>query len=98
MSPVPTPKEGWTNLAAVITSIARLLFIVAAVTCFIYLIMGGLQWITSGGDAKKTEAAGKQITNALIGIGIVAAAWALMVVIQKVTGINLNNISVLNAR
>lgn len=98
MSPVPSPTVGFTNLANVIAGVARILFIIAAITCFVYLILGGLQWITAGGDSKKTETAGKQITNALVGIGIVAAAWALMVVVQKITGINLNNISVLNMR
>jgi len=80
---ITAPGIGWTNLASVISSLVYVLLIISALATFLYLIMGGLMWITSGGDAKKTEAAGKQITNALVGLGIVAAAWALMIVIQK---------------
>jgi len=80
---INAPGMGWTNLASVITSLVSVLLIISALATFLYLLMGGFMWITSGGDAKKTESAGKQITNALIGLGIVAAAWALMFVIQK---------------
>jgi len=83
LSPISTPGAGWTNLSSVIGALVRLLLIVAALATLFYLIMGGIQWITSGGDAKKTEAAGKQITNALIGLGIVAAAWAVMMIAQQ---------------
>lgn len=82
LSPIQPPGAGWTDLASVISALVRVLLIVAALATFIFLLMGGFQWITSGGDAKKTEAAGKQITNALIGLGIVAAAWALMKIIE----------------
>jgi len=82
LSPVEEPGAGWTDLGSVITALVRILMIVAALATFLYLLFGGFQWITSGGDAKKTEAAGKQITNALIGLGIVAAAWAFMKIIE----------------
>jgi hypothetical protein len=82
LSPVQPPGAGWTDLASIISALVRVMLIVAALATFFYLIIGGIQWITSGGDAKKTEAAGKQITNALIGLGIVAAAWAFMRIIE----------------
>lgn len=93
---INAPGAGWTNLSSVISSLVLVLLIVSALATFLYLIMGGFMWITSGGDAKKTEAAGKQITNALIGLGIVAAAWALMIVIQKFFNITVlgNTISI----
>ncbi len=80
---IPPPGAGWTNLSSVIGAVVRLLITIAALLTLFYLIIGGLRWIISGGDAKKTEAAGKQITNALIGLGIVAAAWAVMVLLEK---------------
>lgn len=82
LSPVQPPGAGWTDIASIISALVRILMIVAAIATFFYLMLGGFMWITSGGDAKKTEAAGKQITNALIGLGIVAAAWALMKIIE----------------
>lgn len=83
LSQIPSPGAGWTDLGSVIAAIVRLLMMVAALATFFYLLMGGLQWIMSGGDPKKTEAAGKQITNALIGLGIVAASWAIMLILER---------------
>jgi len=89
LNTINAPGAGWTNLSSVISSLIAVMLIVSALATFLYLLMGGFMWITSGGDAKKTEAAGKQITNALIGLGIVAAAWALMLVIQVFFKINI---------
>ena len=49
----------------------------AALAAFAYLIWGGIQWITSGGDKSQYEAARNRITYALVGLAIVAAAWAI---------------------
>ncbi len=83
LSQIPNPGVGWTDLGSVVGAVVRLLMTVAALATFFYLLLGGLQWIMSGGDSKKTEAAGKQITNALIGLGIVAASWAIMLILEK---------------
>ena len=45
--------------------------IAAALAAFFYLILGGFQWITSGGDKAGTEAAREKITAAFIGLAIV---------------------------
>jgi len=87
--PVTPPTGGLKDIASIISSLVSLMFLVAGLATFIYLILGGLQWITSGGDSKKTEAAGKQITNALIGLGIVACAWALMKLIETFFNIHI---------
>jgi hypothetical protein len=39
--------------------------------------MGAISWITSGGDKGKIEDARNKITAAVIGILILASAWAL---------------------
>ena len=83
LSQIPTPGAGWTDLASVVSALIKFLMIIAALATFFYLLLGGLKWITSGGDAKQTETAGKQITNALIGLGIVAGAYAIMLILEK---------------
>jgi hypothetical protein len=40
--------------------------------------MGGIEWITSGGDKGKTESARNKITAAVIGLVILAASWAIL--------------------
>lgn len=54
---------------------------------FIYLIWGGIEWITAGGDKSKTESARQKLTNAVIGLAIVAAAFAISQVLGNFFGI-----------
>jgi len=82
MSPIPTPTTGLQDMGSIIGALIQVLFIIAGLATFIQLVLGGFQWITSGGDPKKTEAAGKQITNAIIGLGIVAVSWAIMKLLE----------------
>lgn len=97
-----TPKSGtgWdplTNLTAtgIISGAISLVLILVALVFFFILIIGGLKWVTSGGDEKKVGAARAQITNALIGLAIVFAAWAIMKLIGVVFGIDiLGNLSI----
>ncbi len=90
------PKSGsslepLSNLTAggIISGAISLVLIVVALVFFFILIIGGLKWITSGGDEKKVAAARAQITNALIGLVIVFAAWAIMKLIGVVFGIDI---------
>jgi hypothetical protein len=84
--PVNVPKI---NIGDVISAVVGILLIISAIAAFLFLILGGLQWITSGGDKAGVEAARNKITNAVIGLIIVAAAWAIMLLLGQVTGINI---------
>lgn len=65
------------------------LLIIAALLAFFYLILGGIQWITSGGDKAGMEAARNKITHAIVGLIIVGAAWAIMLLIQNFLGVSI---------
>jgi len=58
---------------------------------FLYLVMGALSWITSGGDKAGLEKARNQITNAMIGLVIIIAAWAITYLIGGVLGLDIVN-------
>jgi len=79
------------NLTAggMVSGAISLVLIVVALVFFFILVIGGLKWITSGGDEKKVAAARAQITNALIGLVIVFAAWAIMKLIGSIFGIDI---------
>lgn len=66
-----------------------LVLLLVAIVFFFILVIGGLKWVTSGGDEKKVGAARAQITNALIGLAIVFAAWAIMKLIGSIFGISI---------
>jgi TRAP-type C4-dicarboxylate transport system permease small subunit len=77
-----------TNIGTLIQGAVQGALLVAALLVFAYLIWGGIQWITSGGDKGKTQEARDRITAALVGLAVVASAWAVMLIIQYFFGIS----------
>lgn len=54
------------------------IFYAAGLMLLVYLVMGGLQMMTSRGDPKALQAAQGKITNALIGFIIVVVSFFLV--------------------
>lgn len=84
----PSTVKG-TDLGKIISGGIGIILIIAALAAFIYLIWGGIQWITSGGDKAGVEAAQHRIQAALLGLFIVFAAWGIFLVVEKVMGISI---------
>ncbi|KKU12183.1 MAG: hypothetical protein UX19_C0005G0015 [Candidatus Woesebacteria bacterium GW2011_GWA1_45_8] len=86
------------TVPSLIAGFISLIMIIAAVVFFFILVIGGIRWITSGGDKANTEAARSQITAALVGLVIVFAAWAIIQLIQVFFGITiLGDLTIPNA-
>lgn len=75
---VPEPSYAVSNIGTLLQGLVNAAIVLGALAAFIFLIIGGFQWISSGGDKAKTEEAQKKITNAIIGLIIIAAAYALI--------------------
>lgn len=80
---------GGLTIPRMISGFINLVLIIAAIVFFFILVIGGIRWITSGGDKANTESARNQITAALVGLVIVFAAWAIIQLIQTFFGINI---------
>ena len=80
--------------AGLVSGAISLVMLVVALVFFFMLVWGGLKWVMSGGDQKAVEAARAQITNALIGLAIVFAAWAIVKLVEIVFGINILNLTI----
>ena len=78
-----------TNIGTLIQGVVQGAIVVSALLVFMFLIWGGIQWITSGGDKGKTQEARDRITAALVGLAVVASAWAIMLIISYFFGINI---------
>lgn len=61
-----------------------------AVIFIIMIIVGGFQWMTSGGNEKKIESAKGMITNAVIGVTIVMISYGITYFVFEVL-LNPNN-------
>ena len=76
-------NAGPTTINSFINNLVSLAFIVAVILVFFFLVFGGIKWIISGGDQKKTEEARNMITAAIVGLAIVALAFALVKVLES---------------
>ncbi len=66
------------NLMDVIGRIIQIAFALAGLVATFYLIMGGYNYITSGGDPEAAEAAKVMITNAIIGMVVILISYLLV--------------------
>jgi len=86
---IPKPENyNITDLGLFISKLMGAALIISAILVFVFLVMFGFQWITSGGDKGKTEEARNRITAALVGLAIVAAAWAVIQLVSYFFGID----------
>lgn len=74
-------------LGTFISGIVGVLLVIAAIYAFFQLLIGGLNWISSSGDKGKLEAAQNRITQAIVGLFVVFAAWAVFLFLLKFLGV-----------
>ncbi len=65
------------------------LTITAGLAFIIYFTIGGLTWITAGGDQQKVDAAKKYMTNGVTGLIIVVASYAIIGLVGSVLGFDI---------
>ncbi len=87
ISPGPGFVGAGTEVPKVTSTIVDLLFYVAAFLAVVYLIIGGVRWITSRGDKTGIEAARKQIVAAIVGLVVVAGAFLILKVVFGILGV-----------
>ena len=85
-------ETGPTAVGTLISNFVGAFMIFSFVVAFTYLLLGGFNWITSGGDKAKLQAARDEITNAIIGLIIVGAIWAIMTLVGGFLGIDFPNL------
>lgn len=91
---ITTKGDNFSNLenltiAGIVSGAISLVMLVVALVFFFMLVLGGLKWVMSEGDEKNVTNARNQITNALIGLAIVFAAWAVVKLIETIFGISI---------
>ncbi len=74
-----------------LSNIFSVVMVLGAVFCLALIIMGAIQWMTSGGEKTKVEEARNRITNAIIGLIILAASIALFNLVADFLGITAIN-------
>ncbi len=82
------------DIGKVVGNITNLLFLVAGLIALIYLIIGGIKWVTSEGDSKNVEAARNQIIAAALGLAVTFLSYLIInLLLQFLIGTGLSNIT-----
>jgi len=66
--PAGVPAGGLTTLNTALSGAITLFLVLSVFLTLIFLILGGVQWISSGGDKAKIQSARGRITWAIIGL------------------------------
>lgn len=75
-----------TDVGTIISGAIGTAFVIAGLLVFGYLVWGGIQWITAGGDKANLESARGRISNALVGLAIIAASYAVILLLEYFLG------------
>lgn len=76
--PTITPSGGTYNLKTIVTIVVNWVLYFGGAIAIIYLIYGGILYITAGGDAEKASKGKTALINAIIGIIIIFLSLAII--------------------
>ncbi len=91
---IPGQKNGTPSGSAeevvgvILKNVIALFFAVGGIGVVIFFLWGAVDWIISGGDKEKVASARKKITNALIGLALLALSFFIISIIGKIIGFN----------
>ena len=80
------------SIVGILENIISLLAPAAGIAFFIMMLVGGFQFLTSGGDPKAAGAARGTLTYAVIGIVLVIVSWLILVLIRDITGASVTTV------
>ena len=75
-----------------VTAGINIVLVIATVVFFFMFVMGGIEWISSGGDKGKIDGARNKITSSLVGLVIVFAIFVIIFLINEIFGINIGGL------
>lgn len=93
-SPVPGPDPATLqDIVPILRNIISFLAPAAGIAFFIMLLVGGYQFLTSGGDPKAAGGARNTLTFAVIGIILVVASWLILKLVAQITGADVTTVT-----
>lgn len=86
--------RGTTTGQTILQNGLTIIIVLAILLALAYLIWGGIQWTTSGGDKNKVHAAQSKIMYAIIGLVVIFLSFFLIQMIGQVFGIDIFGLNV----
>lgn len=82
------------DLTTLFTNAVSALIYLGGIILFVMLIIGGVKFITSGGDPKAVEGARHTLTYAVGGLLLILLSYLILVIISKITGADLTKFTI----
>lgn len=80
------PDKGYTDIGRFISNVIEVAFIIAVIAVLAMIVWGAVEWIFSGGNKEGLANARNRILHALVGLAILAVAFALAQVAAQFLG------------
>lgn len=87
--PKSIPSGGLDTIYKALGNGLTFFFIAAVALSLVFLVLGGIQWTSSGGDKNKVAAARAKITWAIVGLIITLLTYFIIAVIGYFFGVQL---------
>jgi len=88
-APASIPSGGIDIVSKIFSNGLTLMIILCIVLALIFMVLAGIQWITSGGDKNKLQAARAKLTWAIGGLIVALAAFFIVSMIGYFFKVNL---------
>ena len=85
---------GGTNISGTIRNIVVFFVVLAVIIALMYLLYGGVKWITSRGEKTEVEAARNHIMAAIVGLIVVFLAIFIVSIILASFGLNFDSLTI----
>jgi len=73
----------------VLTFMIRIFFIMSGLIALLYLLIGAMAWITSGGNKESVDKAREKIQAALVGVILLFVVLAIVSLLENLLGIGM---------
>lgn len=94
LGPSLQSKTGEAFFQSLVPNLVGLSFVIGSLVFFFVMIIGAIQWITSGGDKAALEGAREKVANAIIGFAILLVVFAIANIIENFFGVNILTIDI----
>jgi len=81
-------------LETVFSNVLNIAVTLAGLILFIMLLVGGFNYLTSGGDPEKVKKASGTIANALVGFILLISSWFIIRLLSQFTGVDLTTFEI----
>ena len=91
---ITNPVVSTFSLGDLIADVLSFAILIGFILTFFFLLQGALAWISSGGDEGKVEAARNRITQAIVGLVLLASVWAIYNFVGDFVGFDPTNLPI----